>query len=424
MLLTLRPEVILEGLTSYGTTAYHMAACQPNSALLHRLLQHERSNVNIENVDGDNLLMIAAKFGCIDIVTMLLEDPHLDLSTIAVDCSESGGKTSALSYASLRHDRAMVVMLLEYMIRHHREKPDIYIGEVLVYAALHGLVEMVRCLLAGKDLDGNDLGIEIDVNRRRLLVPPGQEVPDLHYSHHSVFWRVGNGDTALMCACNRKSKKGYAIGHSWHRMESDGGANLSTSESDTREVIRLLLSHPDIDINAKNEENNSAILMAIDALHDDACQLLVLHNLQEEGRGGERGEILDITGGICLDHSALLLPSHPGAHQGFDNAIHKAAKTGNVHFLRLAYDHHLSAMSKVINARNNFNKTALTLACDYHIYWKNDERLKEIVAVLLAVPGVEIEEHFDGDGLVLLRVSQDVKEMFAMKREAVKSCES
>jgi ankyrin repeat protein len=163
------------------------------------------ADVNLENNKGETILMIAAKVGNIEIINELIKIPGILLNKTSLSYN------TALTMAA-RDGRAGAVSVLVKVSDDIAKR--VYFPIALRYAAESGYVEVIKALLAFKNIQVNEADIY--------------------------------GYTPLMYAATN--------GHFW--------------------IVQALLDYPDINLNLKNKSGETAIVQAYNKGYNSIVELL------------------------------------------------------------------------------------------------------------------------------------------------------
>ena len=164
-------------------------------------------------------------------------------------------------------------------------KPDEDGDTPLAYASMEGRTDVVRLLLAVKDIDVN----KADDDRYTPLALASKEgyvdvVQLLLAVNDNDFKKTVGGDTSLRYALGYASKKGHtdvvslllAASADVNKPDEDGDTPLTNASMKGRtDVVRLLLAAKDIDVNKQLEWGCTPLMEASKNGHTDVVRLLL-----------------------------------------------------------------------------------------------------------------------------------------------------
>lgn len=282
----------------------------------------------------------------------------------------------------------------------HTNTPDAFGNSVLIRAAEHGHIALVRSLLSMKQININATD---DNGHTALILAAGQGhtvIVQFLLAQHGINFNAANnnGNTALILA-------------SWQ-------GHLA--------IVRSLLSMAKININASNIGGNTALMSAARRAHTEIVQILLAQeSINFNATNNRRYSALLFAADIGHTKTVKILLTKEG--------IHVNATVGNgstALFLAIIHGHIdiiqnlLSRVEININAKNDDGDTALLLAikCIHeritHVMRtgvtacisSHSTHDLEIILTLLAQPGICVHEK-DIRGMTALTYARTHKEL-------------
>lgn len=282
----------------------------------------------------------------------------------------------------------------------HTNTPDTFGNSVLIRAAEHGHIALIRSLLSMRQININATD---DKGHTALILAAGQgqaEIVQLLLAQHGINFNAANnnGNTALILA----AWQGHlAIVRSLLSMAkininaTNNGGNTALMSAVRRahtEIVQILIAQEDINFNATNDRRYSALLFAADTGHTKTVKIL----LAKEG--------IHVNATVGNGSSALFL----AILHGHINIIQKL----------------LSRVEININAKNDDGDTALLLAikCIHErvaqisrtgvtaCFSNHLNHDLEVILTLLAQPGICVHEK-DIRGMTTLTYARTHKEL-------------
>ena len=355
-----------------GETPLHAACHMGEPEIVRVLLSRPDIDVNAVDDDGMTPLMIVVcdEFD-LEIVRLLLGRPDVDINRVAPET----GETALLTAFCLGADSITTDIVREILAY---PGVDVAAVDSVGRSALYMAAEQA----GGAEIVG------------MLLQRPETEVNAAKFSY---------GDTPLWIASFRGNGGNVRLllGHpdiDVNRVtdESRGGTSplLMACQEGHAEVVRLLLSHPDTDVNLATTDEGFAPLMAA-SLHPDVAQQLLAHPDLDvnQGRLGSGGTALHLLasedGGEANARVAKLLLAHPdidvnlGRSDG-TTALWLAAFVGNRGVVKRLLDH----PGIDVNKAKEDGVTPLHAAC--HAGGGDPATQAEIVRLLLSHPDTDV----------------------------------
>ena len=246
-----------------GFTALTYAVQNGHTGAVEELLSHENIGVNIRKVGGLTPLMDAALYGYGDVVELLLKHKK-----IGVNLQANNGAT-ALMYASQEGYSDIVKMLREKGANVNTQANNG--ATALLYAVRYGHIEAVQELLKYENIDVNKLyGLFGTTALFHAIQTGNAEVAKVLLSRSDIKiqgFTNSLGFTYLMFAIMNGhedivklllDKKEDVNQKTWRGFTS----LMFAVDTGNARIVKLLLDQPNIDINAQNEDGETALSMA------------------------------------------------------------------------------------------------------------------------------------------------------------------
>ncbi len=297
-----------------GGTALVLAALDGYGDIVELLLKHRKIDVNLQDNKGATALMCASQEGYSDIVKMLREK-GADVNTKAIN-----GATALLYAVRYGHIKA-VQELLKYENIDVNKLYGLLRTTVLFHAIQTGNTEIARVLLSRSDIKIQDFTNVLGFNYLMFAIMDGHEdiVKILLDKKEDINKKAWRGFTPLMLAIDTGNAR----------------------------IVNLLLSQPNIDINAQNEDGETALSMAENHKCGRRIAKLIRAKMGVQPIGPFREKV-----------------EHPK-----NNKINKkfldAVRRGDINDMDLLLEENVDGKILVdLNVRNKFGDTALIIAAD------------------------------------------------------------
>jgi ankyrin repeat protein len=322
-----------------GSTPLMMASIQGDKEIVQVLLKNENINVNKQDYNGRTALMNASEYGQKEVVELLLDKKDTDVN------KQDEGERTALMIASENEHIEIVELLLQYkninvnkqdkhgnsalMIASEKEHEEIVLlllqhkdiqingkylmGETILMKELqHGHIEAVQLLLKHKDIDVNQ---HDDRGWTALFYADHKDIAQLLLGHKDINVNVqSNSGTTLfkklknkMLKIVLKLMKDDVIDDEYMDFVFRKGltALMLASKRGNEEVVHLLLGHKDINVNLKDEDEQTALYWASKEGHEEVVRLLIEHkdvNVNQKNKKGKNALIVASEN----DHSVIV----------------------------------------------------------------------------------------------------------------------
>jgi ankyrin repeat protein len=317
-----------------GSTPLMMASIQGDKEIVQVLLQNENINVNKHHYDGKTALMRASEYGQKEVVELLLDKKDIDVNkqdeygrtalmiasekenieivelllqhkNINVNKQDKHG-VSALMIASENQNEKIVLLLLQHKDIQINEK--IFFGKtILIMESENGHKEAVQLLLKHKDIDVNE---QDDIGWTALLYAYNKEdIAQLLLNHKDINVNVQSNSSATLFKKLKNKTLKIVVKLMRNLMKKDDAidehvdflfrkgltALMLASERGIEEVVRLLLGHKDINVNLKDEDEQTALYWASKEGHEEVVRLLLEHkdvNVNQKNKKGKNALIV------------------------------------------------------------------------------------------------------------------------------------
>ena len=247
-------------------------ACKENKTEIVQLLLKNKADVNIQDDEGDTALIIACENGYKDIVQLLLENKDTDINKQNID-----GNTALIMAC---YNKDIVQLLLE-------NKADLNIqnetgNTALIYTCNNGYKDIVKLLLENKA----DVTIQNILGNTALFYAfekDHKEIVQLLVNSVKLELLLTKNvtlDKLLINACNNGYKDIVPILLSkienLNEEDKDGKtALICACENGYKDIVQLLLDNG-ADINKQNKDGNTALIMACkNNSHTEIVKLLL-----------------------------------------------------------------------------------------------------------------------------------------------------
>jgi ankyrin repeat protein len=233
-----------------------------------RVLLRRGANVNAKNEHGDTALILASSRGYVGVVRALLNHDGVDVNIQGCD-----GDTALIGATRNGHSHVVCDLL-------NHDGVDVNIKDcagytALIEACISGHLEVVRALLNHK---GVDVNIENNHGYTALIMACScghLEVVCALLNHKGVDVNIKNnyGETALICAIKHNIFNGQDIFRTMMNVEGE----RSRLRGRRSEVVRALLYHDGVDVNAIDKDGETALILASDRGYLDMVSALLNH---------------------------------------------------------------------------------------------------------------------------------------------------
>ncbi len=230
-----------------GDTALIMASARENVDAVSELLKHDKVDVNCQNRHGDKALTMACKINNLDIVCELLNHEQADVNLRDRD--------NCIPHGKLGHCSRVVETR-----RYGRKRPG---WTALAHSCSRTEnMDVVRKLLLHDTVDVN---CQARNGRAALSMACDARSHDvvrelLKHNKMHVNCRDGPGDTALTMACKPNN-----VHFVWELVDRDDGSGLFKlvyRRVENLNMIREVLEHDKVDVNAKDHGGRTALYWA------------------------------------------------------------------------------------------------------------------------------------------------------------------
>jgi len=238
-----------EGRTQLMTECVNVGLTK-NTEKVKRWLDQPGINVNLQTderckLEGYTALMWAVRVNCKEVVELLLSHPNVK-DKIDVNIRDAKGNTAlmlatSLGYTNIEDNEGIVELLLSHP--NVKDKIDVNIRDA------EGNTALMYAVMSGKE-----------------------RIAELLLNHPNIDVNIKNkGFTALMCAVLGGSEETVKLLQS----RSNIGRDVIVRRS--KEIVKLLLNHKDIDVNICDEEGKTALIWSVDWNQKEIVELLLNH---------------------------------------------------------------------------------------------------------------------------------------------------
>ena len=395
---------IINGVNGSGDSALIFAAMRNNIDTLNALLKVPGIDVNIKNKNGNTALIIAASKGNAGIVKALLGVPGIN-----VNIQNKENKNTALIIAASNGDIAIAQGLLkvpgiDVNIKNNKN------NTALTIAASNWYTEIAQSLLAVKGIDvnahreGDDTALMFAAMSgdiaivNALLKVPGIDIKTTVNEKNNI------NSTALILATKSPV----------HAM---GNKDKELAKQNQLAIVKKLLEVKNINVNANDDEGNTALISATIGGRTDIVEALLevkYIDVNAHSEGGDTALIRATIGGRTDIVKALL------NKQGIDvniqgknknTALIIAASNGSTEIVKAL----LNKQGIGVNIQNNDGNTAaISAATNGHT---------EIVKALLDKQGIDVNiQNNDGNtAAISAAISADISAAISRRIDIVKA---
>ena len=268
-----------------GATALWMAASSGHEQVVRELLHHDGVDINHGDDFGESALIGAAKNGHTGVVELLLDQPNIDINH-----ATKNKKTALILAASFGHEEIVQLLLAQLNIGINTATLD---GRTaLLYAALGNRIEVVilllRCPRTETHLLDDAYKTAVDYAREKGFA----DIVKTFESRGGLISQNGHS------CCSDKIDRGFTTAIelndlSWVRTfikcpqldinarDLNGDVSLfHASKANHKQMVSVLLSSPEIDINKQAIKNKETPLMASASEGNPAVVKLLLQHVQ------------------------------------------------------------------------------------------------------------------------------------------------
>ncbi len=365
-LLLKHPDIDVNLKPSNGSNALFLAVTGNCKEAVNLLLQNKKININTQDNKGRTALMLAARDGKAEIVDLLLEHKKIN-----VNIQENVGCT-ALTFAAMRGHEKIVKMLLKH--------PDININlqDNQEFTALMWAIfpfytfEFFKPQSFSEEFQKSLKALENDCQYKKSK----KKLDALNTSQQVRLIKLllKHPDIDINAKCIVKNTALYfAVG------------------GNCKEIVNLLLQHKKIDVNMPNVFGVTPLIIAADRGYSEILKLLLKHpkiDVNAKWEEGETALLRSVWQG--LDKSVELLLKHPQIDVNLDKKgftpLMFAATKGYDRIVELLLKH-----PKIKVNHNNNEKYCTALVCSAALGYD------KIVEQLLTRPEIRVNvESIDG----------------------------
>ncbi|GLJ28088.1 hypothetical protein SUGI_0551500 [Cryptomeria japonica] len=286
----------LSGVTFEGNTALHIAAGEGHQNVIEWILRVEPSMAGAQNNDGNTPLHEAARNGDPDLVGILLQYNRSCASLL-----NNFGETPLITACKYAHERTVNQLLEAY----NDTAEATYEGGVTshLHAAVHGgSVEIVRAILNHRTDHHawhNDLMTDRDKSRRCAVHVAAMEgrwdimeqfmskrpdcVEILGSDNKSVLQyavEYNQFEVVKNLLANERAEKKVKLVSRDHDLFQNTALHLAAKRAVDSQLLDLLLSSPGVDVNARNDEDMTALEIASAAAQDNFHCATIIRKLK------------------------------------------------------------------------------------------------------------------------------------------------
>ena len=241
-----------------GNTVLYYACDTKNIEVIELLLSHPDIDVNVKNSDGDTPLHRVILRDSIEILQLLLAQPNINVN------AENKNNITAL-HISIFSTLKVIEILLNYPKTNINIKDDegnTFLHRVCKYYIDRKFnVEDIKFFLKNGKIDVNIKNNEGNTPLHLLCKKNRIEVFQffLNYRKTDVNVQNINGDTCLHLLCN------------------------SRYYEDSLPLVELILAHPKIKLNIKNNKDLTPVITAYNSQNSQVLELLILNTSVDLG---------------------------------------------------------------------------------------------------------------------------------------------
>jgi ankyrin repeat protein len=357
-----------------GSTALSRACSKSKKACVNLLLQRDDIDINIKDNEGFSALATAASRNATDCLFLLLDHHQVNINSTTL--KGDSVLMIAMKVGNMHTINRLLTLPIDYKVQNS-------VGESALYIACSvGNKESVNLLLSMNDIDVNMCTSTNVTPLMKACEGCYYDIIELLLKRPEILVNVKNdkGSNALMLAINSRSRFNPEL-------------KLS--------CVKKILSFPGLDINDKDNDNNTALMLAAKTNELDIIEALL--NVEAiECSGTIFNEVYTLIKTIEDDNielmkRLLMLPDIDVNIQDDDEKA-TALTTAVVKGKKAVVDILLSVPNININITNSYGTTALMLACR--------EGEFDIMNLLLSRPEVELNLRNEDGKCALFRACE------------------